>query len=231
MSEAPTLYHFDRISGELTGASTARPNPKREGEYLRPAFSTLEPPPEAGEYETPVWSEAEGSWSLVPDYRGADAFSTETGETITLSELGVLPDGVTLDPRPSPAHVWAGGVWVLDAALRRGQLRASLGRHRRGVETGGVTVNGCAVHTDRESQAMISGTALAAQQTPSMIVKWKCADGTFVDLDAAAIVAMASGVAAHIQACFTEEARLAALIEGGTLTSEAEVEAEWSYAP
>lgn len=231
MGEASTLYHFDRQTGEPCGTSTARPNPKREGTYLQPAFSTIEPPPAAGENETPIWNFGEDAWSLSPDYRNAEAFNTETGEAVVIDELGPLPDGVTLDPRPTPAHIWSEGSWTLDTALQRAQLRVALGRRRRAVETGGVTVNDCAVYTDRESQAMISGTALAAQQNPAMTVKWKCADGTFMDLDAAGIVAMASGVAAHIQACFTEEARIAALIDNDTLTSEAEIEAEWSYTP
>lgn len=231
MPEAPTLYHADPVTGELRGISTARRNPRWPDEYLQPAFSTTVPAPEAGEHEAAVWSSAAESWSVVPDFRRAEAFSTETGEPVTVSELGPLPDGVTLDPRPTSSHVWDGETWVLDLARQRAQLRAALGRHRRGVETGGVTVNGCSVYTDRESQAMISGTALAAQQNAAMTVKWKCADGTFMELDAAAIVAMASGVAAHIQACFTEEARIAALIDNDTLTSEAEIEAEWSYAP
>jgi len=118
---------------------------------------------------------------------------------------------------------------IIGVRVAQSYLYDRLAARRFRAETGGVTCNGCSIHTDRESQAMISGAALAAQQDPGMAVKWKCADGTFIDIDAAGIISMASDVAAHIQACFAEEARIAALIAAGILTSEAEIEAEWSY--
>lgn len=111
---------------------------------------------------------------------------------------------------------WRGHVWVvLDAypvePVRRDKL-AALAHKRWQVETGGITANGMSIHTDRESQSMVTSAALAAQLDPEMTIRWKTAGGNFVTLDAAQIVGIATLVRLHVQGCFDHEADLAALI-------------------
>jgi hypothetical protein len=80
-------------------------------------------------------------------------------------------------------------------------------------ETGGTTFNGSLLSTDPVSQTKYVGAVVGAQLDPSAILNWKMADGSFVELDASEITAIAMAVRAHIQACFDREAELRALID------------------
>jgi hypothetical protein len=70
------------------------------------------------------------------------------------------------------------------------------------------------VATDAVSQTKYIGAVVGAQVDPNAVINWKMAGGTFVTLDAQAIMAMA--VRAHVQACFDREAELKAEIEVAT---------------
>ncbi len=88
-------------------------------------------------------------------------------------------------------------------ALKFDELAAS----RYKAETSGVTVNGIRIRTDRESQALITGAALQAVTDAEYACHWKTENG-FVELAADSILAAASAVRAHVQACFDREAEL-----------------------
>lgn len=105
----------------------------------------------------------------------------------------------------APAHVVAPRVLI---AARRYQ-----------AETAGTIVNGMAVPTDRDSQALVTGAALAAWTDQTYTCQWKTADG-FVALSAQQIIALASVMRAHIQVCFDREAELLAHLENGTYTED-----------
>lgn len=95
--------------------------------------------------------------------------------------------------------------------------RARIAHSRWIAETGGCTVQGMAIRTDRESQAMITGAALKAMQDAEYTCSWK-ADAGFVELSAPQILAIADAVRAHVQACFDHERALLAIIDAaGTL--------------
>jgi Domain of unknown function (DUF4376) len=61
------------------------------------------------------------------------------------------------------------------------------------------------IKTDRDSQAAIDASALAAQRYPTWTAQWKTADGTFHTLDANTIIEMSGSVQWHIQRCFETE--------------------------
>lgn len=90
---------------------------------------------------------------------------------------------------------------------------------RWAAETGGVTIAGMTIDTSRESQALITGAALQATVDPTYTCHWKTASG-FVALDAATILAVATAVRAHVQACFDREAGLLELIEAAETAEE-----------
>lgn len=98
---------------------------------------------------------------------------------------------------------------------------------RFGVETGGVIVNGVAVATDRDSQAMISGAYAYIQKRPTSAIKFKASSG-FVTLDAATVEAIALAVGDHVQACFAKEAEVLAGVAGGSITSTAQIDAAFA---
>lgn len=87
------------------------------------------------------------------------------------------------------------------------------------AEISGITTNGMALPTDRDSQALVSGAALAAVVDPAYHCQWKTLDG-FIDLQAPQILEMAAAVRLHVQTCFDREAELLDHLEKGTFTED-----------
>lgn len=98
--------------------------------------------------------------------------------------------------------------------------KAELAALRYEKEIGGVSVFGTVVATDRPSQAMLTG-AKASLDAGFITgpIDWKAESG-FVQIDATTLGAIAEAVAVHIQACFTNEAALAAQIDACESVSE-----------
>ena len=87
------------------------------------------------------------------------------------------------------------------------------------VETGGVTMEGVQINTERDSQSLLTGAAFAASLDPGYHIKWKAATG-FVDLAGEHILGIASQVRAFVQACFNREAELLGAVADGSITAE-----------
>lgn len=85
---------------------------------------------------------------------------------------------------------------------------ADLAALRFARETGGTG----GFRTDRESQSLIVGAALAATLDPGYTVEWKSSAG-WVTLNATQLLAAAQIVRAHVQACFSNERALGTTIE------------------
>jgi hypothetical protein len=98
---------------------------------------------------------------------------------------------------------------------------AEIANARWQAETGGITLNGVEVATDRESQALLMGAVLAAQDNPEYVVNWKAKTGWF-ELDAATLIAIADAVRAHVQACFDKEKQLQEQIDVAETAAELE---------
>jgi hypothetical protein len=127
-----------------------------------------------------------------------------------------------MQPRkPSAYHIWDGSKWVLDLDKLKAEKRAEISEARWRAETGGITLNGVDIATDRESQALLTGAVLAAQDNPEYVVNWKAKNGWF-QLDAATLIAIADAVRAHVQACFDREKELQDQIETATTVEELE---------
>lgn len=84
------------------------------------------------------------------------------------------------------------------------------------VETGGVTVAGVQINTDRDSQSLLTGAAFAASIDPDYRIKWKAETG-FVDLKGEQILGIASEVRAFVQSCFDRESELLNEVKNGTI--------------
>lgn len=99
---------------------------------------------------------------------------------------------------------------------------------RREVETGGITVSGTPIATDRESQAMLNGAYSLSKLDQSRTFNWQTDTG-FVTLDAAALEAMAVAVGNHVQACFDLARTLMDQINVGAVTTFADIDnAAWT---
>lgn len=120
----------------------------------------------------------------------------------------------------------------LSAAGLRAALLAKLAAHRYARETGGITVAGASIRTDRESQGLIAGARLLAEAQPAEPIDFKTPDG-FVQIDSAAMIAISTAVGAHVRACFRREAEVAAVIAGlaDSALGAFDVAAEWGNVP
>lgn len=110
-------------------------------------------------------------------------------------------------------------------ALTQAQAIAALAAYRYTRETAGIdfTPAGASgpstVGTSRQAQAQVSGAAVMAgagvwpDGTP-----WKMADGSFVPLTRADVLAMATRVSTYVAGCFAREAALAAVIHTGDVS-------------
>lgn len=56
----------------------------------------------------------EKSWLYVPDYRGTVAYNKETKQPFEITDLGELPDNLTLSDPQTPFDKWNGKKWVTD---------------------------------------------------------------------------------------------------------------------
>lgn len=93
--------------------------------------------------------------------------------------------------------------------------KAELAGDRFTFETSGVAVSGVTIATDRESQALITGAALAAMRDNEYSLTWKGLNG-FVDLTAAQVIAIAMAVRTHVQIAFNQESKLVAQVDAAS---------------
>lgn len=154
----------------------------------------------------------------------------------TLVVAGTHEDGQSVDPA-----AYGEGVVVLPYG---GPLTAAdlLGRpvpaidlpgyaaaKRFAVETGGITVAGARIATDRQSQAMIGNAFAYVQASGAGQVSYKTAAG-FVTLSVDQIRSVALAVGAHVQACFMAEDGVDAALHASppTITDIAGVDAAFA---
>jgi len=129
--------------------------------------------------------------------------------------------GTFTEPQPSHLHVWDGEKWVIDIEKFKADKKAELADKRWREETGGININGVEIATDRESQSLLMGAVLAAQNNPEYVANWKAKNGWF-ELDAATLIAIADAVRAHVQKCFDKEKQIQEQIDKATTVEELE---------
>lgn len=100
---------------------------------------------------------------------------------------------------------------------------------RYAVETGGVTVNGVSVATDRDSQSMVANAYAGMQASGATSVRFKAASG-WIELSLDQLKAVALAVFDHVQACFTAEDAVDAAVNASppTITTYAQVDAAFA---
>lgn len=73
------------------------------------------------------------------------------------------------------------------------------------VETGGITIDGAPIKTDRESQAQLTSAYTSLNGGLIADTQWKAADGSFTLVTLAELEPVAKAVAEHVRACFAAE--------------------------
>lgn len=97
-------------------------------------------------------------------------------------------------------------------------VQERIASRRYQAQVSGTTLEGMQIDTSTDSQALITGAALAAVLDSNYVCRWKMADGTRVELDAKMIIAVASAVRDHIQACYDREDELLTAVADGIFT-------------
>lgn len=118
------IHQFDSETGQYIHSFLAEPDPRNADRWIVPAFATDVPLPERCRLQWPFFRD--GSWELLPDYRGQMLYRCSNGEPAEIVMAGITPDeaGLTTMPRPSDLHRWNGADWEMDPEAIERQERA-----------------------------------------------------------------------------------------------------------
>lgn len=131
-----------------------------------------------------------------------------------------LSDEVFLATRIDQSGVWKlveGKVVKLPFAVEAPDYPTLFAAVRFVHETRGISVEGLAIETTRDSQALIASTGLSAILDSEYGCNFKTLNG-FVEVRATQILAITKAVRAHVQACFDRELDLLRAVEAGNYT-------------
>ena len=104
------VYNYDGSTREYIGSSV---------EYLPfgvgvPAHSCVDAPGGNKDGFAIRRNADSTGWEYVADHRGETVYSTDTGKTETVSQLGEYPEGTTTIAPLTPYDKWDGEKWVTD---------------------------------------------------------------------------------------------------------------------
>ncbi|HBN5772053.1 TPA: tail fiber assembly protein [Citrobacter freundii] len=105
-----TIYNLSSSTNEFIGQGDGF-IPANTG---LPAYSTDIAPPSVKTGFVAVFNFESEKWSLVEDHRGTTVYDIHTGEAITISQLGALPEDVVSVAPEGHFVKWDGKNWVHD---------------------------------------------------------------------------------------------------------------------
>ena len=133
------------------------------------------------------------------------------------------PDLVWIECPPQVRQGWIyeGEMFAarVDLPVSLAELKVMIAGERYSREGGGIVVDGLAIETTRESQALIASTGLSAVLDAEYRCNFKTVTG-FVEIGASQIITIAKAVRAHVQACFDRELALLRSLELGEYRDE-----------
>lgn len=146
---------------------------------------------------------------------------------LDLAEFDILPVATSERPTVLPgqqaveaAPALIGSTWTQqwtvegDLAAVKAAMLAALASRRYDAEIAGTTVGGVPLATDRATRSILTAAYVkASQDSEFAIPNWKVANGVYVTLDAATIIAAGDAATAYVQLCFDNEVALSAQIE------------------
>ncbi len=169
--------------------------------------------PALGVVECAWWPEDDQSPALGEFERyGAETLTPDAERQVVVVVRAVLP--------------WAADEIAEYRAAETLRISTVIADRRFTAETAGIDVDGLHIDTGRDSQALITGAAVAAILDSGYTLRWKVVGGAFIDLNAEQVLAVASAVRAHVQACFDREADLLQAVSDKTITDEM-IESGW----
>ena len=99
-------------------------------------------------------------------------------------------------------------------------VRDHFASKRYDFEVGGIDVNGLSVRTDRFTVERIYQARFLAKEDAAFATDWKLGDGTFLTIDATAIIGISDAVTAHLKEVFTKEKTANTSIDAATTLAE-----------
>lgn len=88
----------------------------------------------------------------------------------------------------------------------------------------GFDLNGMRIETDTDSQRVLTSAYVMAKNNPDFkIDNWKIADGVYVPLSNAAIIAVGDAVTAYVQSCFDRNKDIDEQIISGAITTREQI--------
>jgi hypothetical protein len=94
--------------------------------------------------------------------------------------------------------------------------------------SGGCTIGGNPYLTDPVARNTVSSAHDYAIANPGHITDWKLANGTFIQLDEPGLAHILQEMATFVQSCFSCESNTLSDINGGTITTMAEIDAAFA---
>ncbi|WP_304673050.1 DUF4376 domain-containing protein [Neisseria uirgultaei] len=212
-----TVYQLD-TKNLYIGSTVADLDPLNPENWLIPAGCIETAPPEIPEHHAARWT-GEG-WEILEDLRGQTAYRTSDGGKTDIEEVGALPEGLTLIPRPSEYHIWDGAKWKIskaDAASLKTAAIASvwerIKQKRHENLRGGVYVESAAkwFHSTDEARQQYTFMRTLPMLPPDLM--WKTMDGGFVKLTRELLDELSLKMLADEQKDFANAERHRALLE------------------
>lgn len=115
-----------------------------------PAGCVLVGPGDCAPGYTPVW--AGEAWEQIEDHRGKVLYDVSNGNSVTVNELGPLPEGVTAVAPQSQFDVWTENGWVKDLAAIKANLVSNIKKYRDQLTSEYIIVDGLHFHSDTNSR-------------------------------------------------------------------------------
>ncbi|HCP5791435.1 TPA: tail fiber assembly protein [Escherichia coli] len=111
-----TVYNYNGETREYTSASV---------EYLSvgvgvPGNSCVDAPISKKDGFAVCRKDDLTGWEYVADHRGETVYSTDTGNPVTVSQLGEYPEATTPTAPSTPYDKWDGEKWVTDTEAQHG---------------------------------------------------------------------------------------------------------------
>ncbi|EHD7191587.1 DUF4376 domain-containing protein [Escherichia coli] len=195
--EARTLrvFHIHPETRELTGESDVY-IPPHTG---LPAGCTTTEPPHIPEGFAALFDEVRQRWELAEDHRGKVVWETTSGDEITITEIGPLPENTTTAAPSSAAEKFTDGEWVEDRSLAISIKNNEINEWRNTMEAANYvfTFNGRNWDYGKETQSRLAPSVAAAKSglLPAEFF-WTDADNNDIPVTADELIALSNAASA-----------------------------------
>lgn len=172
-----------------------------------------------------VWGLVANKPELLADHRGV-IYSTVTGEPSIHDALGNVPEGFTIDPRPSPLHVWSNGAWLVNSGLAYDYVWKQIKAERDRRKVLGVKVGNLWFHSDDASRIQQLALVIMGANMPAGI-QWKSMGEEFALMTPTLAMQIFTATATLDQTLFAKATEHRLAMEASAVPSEYDFSTGW----